>query len=796
MTQHTLELHGCTTQNLMSYLKALGIMRVLNTFDRNAKTSWKHHRLVVSQSSQTTTDGFLSQIINEYMPSPVIAPWNGGCGFYKKWDPDKGVFKNREAAEALNAIEHSSTQQFQAYRQSIGATRSALVRVSTTIDLHQDVQRIRDDGAKEGWTAKRLKKEIKEFLNSLLLFENDNESRSLPKVDKDTWLLTLRGTVLDDDAIEWLDAAIVLIPDDKKQRNESPFLGSGGNIGNSDFSNRFMQMLACVLPLTEGETVPETSRILLNAALFGATANGMVSKAVDQFDPGNAGGSNMGAGYDGDSLLNPWDYVLMIEGSLILSGGAAKRLGTTATSSAFPFSVNSSVGCGSANLSDDTRGEIWLPMWHNFVTCTEVRSLFSEGRSQFGGVPARTGVDFAMAVSSLGVDRGISEFVRFQFQKRLGDNYLANRLGTHVVRSNPRASLIHGIREWLDKFRRAATAKHAPSGCRHTLMRIETEIVNLSRSSDVVPLLITLGEAEAAIAISPKLREADYPVPPVPLLDPAWLKEAYDQSATNAREFRLAAALASLGYSPGERVGPVRRHLEPINYDRLTGKSRRAMWAAHADDPSIVWSGGNLVRNLILVLERRLIDAVKSGNEKLVAPFDSRCPALPSDIFHFIEGNVDDNLIKSLMRGLMLIDWNAVKWSDIPWRPSNEHPAPSAAFCLLKLCLLPCAVPTADGAEIDVKLLPQIARRAATGDLAGATELAARRLLASGLRPAVDVITARREIAERTAAALVFPLRHDPKRKRSAVTMLRDRVIRHEQPEESNESTTATAAAP
>ncbi|MDA1016522.1 MAG: type I-U CRISPR-associated protein Csx17 [Planctomycetota bacterium] len=745
MTEHTLELHGCTPVPLAGYLKALGVLRIVSEqIDDDARGWWE--RGVFHLRSSQSEDELLAFFLNDYSPTPIVGPWGARSGFYAGQS-------EKSARAALESIESTVLKRLKPFRTAISETRK--------------------------------------ILKSHEILEKPEPGK--PKDD----LMRLLRAEMSDSQLDWLDCVFVLLDDGTAF---PPILGTGGNEGSGSYTSGFSQAVVEVIADRKWDGACSTS--LFDIVQPETTSN----QSAGHFFPDATGGPNAGSGYLGRSTLNPWTLLWLMEGTLAFASSCSKRAGTDARESAtFPFSVDAAgVGYGSASLADEAsrRRELWLPIWESPSTYAELSHLFAEGRATLDRRPAKSATDFARAISSLGTDRRITAFERYGFQLRNGDlSNFAIHLGRHRAGRSDRVRLLSDLdrnSNWLDRFRRAATGQHAPGRAASTLRRLETAVLEVCQRpghQSAQQILISLGEAEAAIAISPKLREADYPVPPVPLLDAAWLKEAYDQSATTHREFRLAAALASLGYSRGERVGPVRRHLEPINYDRLTGKSRRAMWAAHADDPSIVWSGGNLIRNLILVLERRLIDAVKGGNEKLVAPFDGRCPALPSDIFHFIEGNVDDNLIESLMRGLMLIDWNAVNWSDLPQPVKHEYTTPSAAYCLLKLCLLPCAVPTADGAEIDVKLSPQIARRAATGDLAGATELAARRLQASGLRPAVDVITARREIADRTAAALVFPLRHDPKRKRSSVTLLRDRVIRKEQHEESDEPATEVSSA-
>ncbi|NQT12683.1 MAG: hypothetical protein HQ582_08040, partial [Planctomycetes bacterium] len=102
------------------------------------------------------------------------------------------------------------------------------------------------------------------------------------------------------------------------------------------------------------------------------------------------------------------------------------------------------------------------------------------------------------------------------------------------------------------------------------------------------------------------------------------------------------------------------------------------------------------------------------------------------------------------------------------------------AYALLKLCHLPHKI-----AGKAVRLTPAITRRAASGDLTAATRLAARRLLASGFPPVVDVIHGRGERARRTAAALLFSIWHEENEKRGDVARLMDFVLRAEDRSES-----------
>ena len=47
---------------------------------------------------------------------------------------------------------------------------------------------------------------------------------------------------------------------------------------------------------------------------------------IGQFFPGAAGGANATSGFDAASAVNPWDFVLMIEGALLFAATSVKRL--------------------------------------------------------------------------------------------------------------------------------------------------------------------------------------------------------------------------------------------------------------------------------------------------------------------------------------------------------------------------------------------------------------------------------------------------------------------------------------
>ncbi len=258
----------------MGYLKALGVLRLMSEQkDAEACGFWRDGVFVL----ETTLDrhGLVKFFLEQYSPTPLLAPWNGGSGFYTKLDLDKFLdtagkeidFKGSEAVEAISAVETSDSERLARYRGEIKETKRALAALAEKVNftealakpLHQWPQ------AQTKLAQKRVKDEATKVLNTMLLFRFGEATFSIGKAAKDEFVSDLRGKVLTDDGLFWLDAALAMRTGQKKNRVEAPTLGSGGNIGHSDFSARFAQVLPKVLPLRTGEPIPDGSAALLNA---------------------------------------------------------------------------------------------------------------------------------------------------------------------------------------------------------------------------------------------------------------------------------------------------------------------------------------------------------------------------------------------------------------------------------------------------------------------------------------------------------------------------------------------------
>ena len=139
----------------------------------------------------------------------------------------------------------------------------------------------------------------------------------------------LRRFVLNfrDNALFWLDATLVLSADGLTYPQ---LLGTGGNDGRLDFTNNFARRLVSKRK-TPGLFDASTGRpsedagALLAGVLFDTVVRGLSSVAIGQFAPGAAGGPNATTGYAGDGEVNPWDFVLTLEGAVAFAGAASRR---------------------------------------------------------------------------------------------------------------------------------------------------------------------------------------------------------------------------------------------------------------------------------------------------------------------------------------------------------------------------------------------------------------------------------------------------------------------------------------
>lgn len=444
---------------------------------------------------------------------------------------------------------------------------------------------------------------------------------------------------------------------------------------------------------------------------------------------------------------------------MVFAAAASRRMEWSNSALSFPFAVKQvAVGYGSAAQDDEAKKEeLWMPLWNRPARLAEVRRIFSEGRAQINGRQVRNGIDFARAIASLGIDRGISEFQRYGFFERNGQAYFATPLNRFRVRLQNHALLIQEIDIWLDRFRRCAMSKNDPKknpprAALRALRSIEESVIALCQHGDalrVQVLLVELGRCERFLASRLKW-VVEENVPPVPLLSSAWLDLINDGSV----EFRLAAALASrrtknVSYQRGFPC--FRERIEPVAIDFREIKNL-VNWKKNEQGASGKYQHGAVIDILNTMFSRELIESSQANSSCWLE--NSACTASVSDVNDFIEGRIDDSRFWDLLWGCLLIDWDHIQELALHDRRSNSTNAPDALYAILKLCY---AGKSLD--EASVPIVPRIHRLAASGRGVESSRYAAQRLRASGLIPATSYVSGRDLVSvKRVAAALVFPL--------------------------------------
>ncbi|MBI2569087.1 MAG: type I-U CRISPR-associated protein Csx17 [Candidatus Schekmanbacteria bacterium] len=783
-----LHLTGCRPEPLAGYLKALGVLRMIGEqADPGARGNWDEAGFVLHTA---LSENDLLAFFNErYHPTPIVAPWNGGSGFYEG-----------DQIEGIDAICSSTGARLAPYRAAVSAIRGwpEMPRAPQAVG---DVCRALE-GAAAVMQPGKAKNELDSLVRAIgsatagffaeVASETGSEAASeavremslealetlakarsgkMGKTERqrragELWrevrkgrtkclqlsrskgkpaLLALCRCRLSDDVVQWLDATCALNAEGAPAYF-SPLLGSGGNEGRLDFSNAFMQHIAELL--ANGDPAGSAAR-LIAGALFDVPVPGLVSASVGQFDPGRAGGFNQGQAIESkDCRINPWDFVLTLEGALLMASAITRRTTAGGGKLSAPFCVAASaVGYPSAGAVDAARAEAWLPIWSNPTAPIELRHILAEGRSQLGRRSARTGLDFSRAASSLGVDRGIASFVRYSFLKRRGESFVALPVGRIPVQFRPAVRLLDELDPLLariDFFLRRF--KNVPATLAMTRRQVDEALFSCSRRADAVGftgVLAALGRLERLIARRDRGKKPTLPRPSFGL-SARWVAEA---AASGSLEVRLAAALASVRATG--KVGPLRANLAPVDPARL--------WSWAEGHGQVAWVGGSLAERLAGVLARRMLDAQRSSTRSVPVAAHLSLPA--EDVMPFLGGQMDDGRIDDLLWAFGLIDWRKADGLHEARRALRRTGGDSGvcplsrSYSLLKLLFSPEPV-----RSIAVRPEPRIVGLLQAGRGQDACSVAVQRLLSAQLKP-LRVTYQPTEEPQRLLASLLVPIR-------------------------------------
>lgn len=696
-------LRGLQPQPLSSYLGALGLLRICSAQHSNrVRGAFSPEGFALFGISR---EELMTLLLDRWSPTPVLSPWNNASGFY---DSDKAD----ATVAALSTL-----------------TNSALLRFTV---LNRTIEQVRQLVREAGRTQAPKNKEKAAFISML-------------------------RAELPDESVEWIDAVAVIDDDDARLM---PMLGSGGNDGALEYSGLFLRSL---VEAVLGDRA--RSQRLLGAALDGTVVGDLVNERAGQFTPGSAGGANAGPGFDTELLPNnPWSFLLMIEGAVVWAGGLATRQQGSASNYRFavsPFTVrHKAAGYGSAGRSEDdpkrVRAEVWVPVWRRPTELAEIRHFIAEGRVEVRSRPrevrrATNSLDFADAVASLGVDRGVDSFVRYVFIVRRGKSYLAMPAGVVEVRHRREVDLLRQLERELtsvDRFLSQFPSEQGPPAHLVTLRRAIDDahfgVVASGGEQAMIRLVRAIGALEKELARRDPGKEPQLSRPPGGL-GPEWISACGDSA-----EVQLAAALASLAPTGG--AGPMRSYLAPLD----VADPRRYAPAARP----ATWIGATLADRLAQVLQRRLLDVRLrgSGGATNRNPTWGAWSADLDDVARFIEGDgIDETALEDLLFGFSWVDLS--QHHRLAGRSGISPPLPRP-YALLKLAFLPQGVPVGDEKIPlipDASLIPLLR----TGRIHQAVQRARQQLIAKGFRPRTVTDPAAAPdpaLGRKIAAALLIPI--------------------------------------
>lgn len=627
-------LEGVRPRPLASYLSGLGVLRVVaSQADPTATARWQGSRFVLD--SPLSSSELRTFLLDAYQPAPLVAPWNGS---------DQGGYRPGtagRAAQQLKWLDSSTSERLSGYRAVAAKAREVVDTPS--------------------WQSANLAN------------------------DKAAMVSALRNA-LPDGAIAFLDAAVALTADGVTY---PPMFGTGGNLGRLDLVVNYLIHLQAVLEPRSSSS----ASMWLDEVLDGTPVPGVAS-TLGQFDYQGAGGANQGRSGAAPARVNPWAFVLTMEGALLFAATATRRLGAHQAKASAPFTVASTAaGYPSAAPGEASKGEVWVPLWDRPWSIAEVESVFSEGRATWSGRQARDGTDFLRAVRSLGFDRGITGFERFAFLERHGQSPAAISVGSvRVGGGNHRVRLTTEIDGWVRALNRGADDR-VPAAVRTARTRVNRALFAAADDParpQLRRLLEAVASAERAVGRSSSFR-SNNAIAPVPALSEEW--DAALRPSDPSAEYLIARLLA-FGHDRWDRSltgQPVERSLRELLRPVVVGP-RGTIAGFRADGPVVPGFGSRpiveMLADVAVVRARtapRVADAdlppLRGIRPQFVVHREdatARDPRAPSSIVEaFAAGSLDERELARWLEVLLLLRPNR----DLPLlegraRPTLGPPSP------------------------------------------------------------------------------------------------------------------------
>ena len=729
-------LSNCITEPFGNALKALGVIRLIGEQkDPDMKSYWKNGELVIETKAFLSQQEIIEFFMKEYSPTPILAPWLNQSGFWAGFE-----------TPGMKAVMATEEKRFEPYRNNVEKIRSIIKNIA-------EEQGIKLSDLKD-------KKKSKEF-------KDKNKEK----------LIIMCRNQLDDIYVNWSDAAVVI--NSEGYPKYPPINGSGGNDARLEFTHTFIEMVASVLLKLDDESKYRISSELLSNSLFGTFTNNLKKDvSVGKFMPGLTGGLNQGEGIEnGSTLVNPWDIILFMEGTIMWASGIGRKNESSGSLPISPFTVKLSSPYSSADPSDPKSFELWLPVWKNPAYLNEIRMIFIEGRSDVGRKTASNGLQFAESVNSLGVDRGINEFVRYSLSVKNGQASFLIPLGQYEVKMNRYQELILELDPLLSEIDSFLGKKkeNLPPSFKKAKDEIEKAIFDFTvhgGNYNAKSVLISLGRFEKLLS-DHKAMVSNSSLLPLGGLSPEWLKAMND----NSIEMRIALAISSItsrNYhnEAWKKIGEIRSNIESVE------KSGKFKWSKQ--DGEFSWLGNSIYEKMVNTLFRRMINAEKYNLESL--PLYSPIKLSAYEISEFIHGRFNASLTEDLIFGLLLIDRSGNDFYNYAHSVMGNRETPQIIpydFSLLKMIFLPEDLKIRNEESVHIVPEAEIIPLLKAGRVEDACKIAKNRLLSSNLKPINTIFpNFGPNYGLRLAAALLLPVNQTELM--DTVLMTRRRDIKNE----------------
>lgn len=704
-------IHTVTGARGGSMLRSLAAIGLIRVLAEQADKDLRCRFVGEDLEIDSVVEDLAAWLVDEYRPRPILSPWNEGSGFGAKDKTPKAT---------LDKLFNLQTERLEPLRSA-----------------YRIVAPIAQTARTENWPKGRLVRTIR---------------NSCP-----------------DDMLPWLNAAVIVLGDGDLAF--PPLLGSGGNDGRLEFSTNFHQRLLEALP---GNEKARHNSLTSAYDLINGTSTGKLSVgASGQFDPSATGTPNSSTFGSADGLVNPWGFILMVEGAVCFAAAPARRLSTQAGAvkrAAMTFTTyGSALGTASGSDTEDSRGEVWIPSWNHWLSYQSVGRIFSEGRAVWRSRNAVRSSDMYLSIGSLGVDSAVTAFDRFGLIKRNGLAFAAVRTDTVLVHQDEVLLLVADFEDWINRMESSATL---PATVRRHVRAFGTANVELARSSTGLArgrwlqvMLSSLTRAEIAVGHGTRTKDDIAPRTPPSSRSFLALLDGPLRGLLDEPEFRVALGFASItsGAAPGGGSRSFREYVLPLRSDR-----GRPQWSV---GPVIEGFPARPLADICAdILVRHLLDATPSADtdsQPMTVGFRSPGSAVPvaaGDLHAYARGVLDAEKIQEWVEALIAFDWRHLERAesvlDHPGLPliPDPHLSMLLPFCTgVEYCRNPVAG-TAVYQGPRIGLTTEIAVRLARGHASNAVTIAKSRLRQLGYGSTSNTLLPHRTAQEsRRLAAAILP---------------------------------------